>query len=193
MKKEVEVLVEVYDRKEDVISKFPDLQFKGEKETLDIYFYDPKRTELQPKESGQLERCFRLRQKDGKASIAYKIDRFENNIWLYSDEHETSVSDFKVMRDIVKLLGMEELVTIHNKKTTFENEKYEVVIEEVKDLGLFMEVERHNVDDSENIMDIKNEIVEWIEDRKINVSVEMTMGKPELMLRKIGAKNETTR
>ena len=47
-----------------------------------------------------------------------------------------------------------------------------------------MEVERHNVDEKENIVKVKKEIWNWIKNLNIKVSLELTMGKPELMLRK---------
>ena len=47
-----------------------------------------------------------------------------------------------------------------------------------------MEVERHNVDTKEDIIKIKEEIWNWIKSLNIKVSLELTMGKPELMLRK---------
>ena len=47
-----------------------------------------------------------------------------------------------------------------------------------------MEVERHNVGTKEDIVKVKMEIWNWIQKLGINVGLELTMGKPELMLRK---------
>ena len=162
-----------------------DFKFLGDKKTLDVYFFDPKRDDLQPDKKGQLKNCLRLRNKDGKASVAYKVDHFDKKgIWLYSDEYETEVTDFSKIGEIFNKLGLEELIRIENTKSTFVTENYEIVLEDVKDLGIFMEVERHNVHDKEDILKVKEEILNWIKNLNIKVSLELTMGKPELMLRK---------
>jgi adenylate cyclase class 2 len=185
MKKEVEILVEVFEEKKEVLKKLSGLKFLGDKKILDVYFFDPKRDELKPDNNGQLKNCLRVRSKDNKASIAYKVDHFDKNgIWLYSDEYETDVSNFEKTLDILKKVGLEELIKLENTKSTFVNDVYEVVFEDVKDLGIFMEVERHNVDVNEDVVRVKDEIWNWIKSLNIKVSLELTMGKPELMLRK---------
>jgi len=185
MKKEVEILVEVFDKKKDVLKKLNGLEFLGDKKTLDIYFFDPKRDDLKPDKDGQLKNCLRVRSKDGESSVAYKVDHFDKRgIWLYSDEYESNVSNFLKIEEIFKKLGLEELIRIENTKSTFVNDKYEIVLEDVKNLGLFMEVERHDVGSKEDIVEVKEEIWNWIKDLNIKASLELTMGKPELMLRK---------
>lgn len=185
MKKEVEILVEIFDKKKDALKKLSGFKFLGNKKTLDIYLFDPKRDDLKPDKNGQLKNCLRIRNKDDKTSIAYKLDHFDKKgLWLYSDEYEVESSDFKNTLEIFKKLGFKELVRIDNIKSTFVTGKYEIVLEDVKNLGLFMEVERHNVGPKENIIKVKKEIWNWIQKLNIEVGLELTMGKPELMLRK---------
>jgi adenylate cyclase class 2 len=185
MKKEVEILVKVFDKKKDAIEKLKGLRFLGGKKTLDIYFFDPKRKDLKPNKDGQLKKCLRIRSKDGESSIAYKVDHFDKKgVWLYSDEYESNISDFSKIKEILEKLGFKELIRIENTKYTFINKKYEIVLEDVKNLGLFMEVERHIVGRKENIIKIKEEIWNWIKKLDIKASLELKMGKPELMLRK---------
>jgi len=185
MKKEVEILVEVFDEKKDALKKLEHLKFLGDKKTLDVYLFDPQRDDLKPDKNGQLKNCLRVRDKDGRASVAYKVDHFdEKGIWLYSDEYETEVADFLKTLGIFEKLGFEELTRIENMKATFVSAEYEVVLEDVKNLGIFMEVERHNVAEGENIVEVKEEIWDWIKGLGIKVGLELTMGKPELMLRK---------
>lgn len=186
MKKEVEILVNVYDKKKQAIKKLSNLEFLGNKKTLDIYFFDPKRDDLKPDKSGQLNNCLRVRSKGKESSIAYKVDHFDKmGVWLYSDEYESNVSDFNKTVEIFQKLGFKELIRIENIKSTFINKKYEVVLEDVKNLGLFMEVERHNVGKKEDIVKVKEEIWNWIQKLNIKVGLELTMGKPELMLKRI--------
>ncbi|OGG48898.1 hypothetical protein A3G63_01320 [Candidatus Kaiserbacteria bacterium RIFCSPLOWO2_12_FULL_52_8] len=190
MKREVEILVEIHEKKKKALQKLHELKFLGNKKTLDTYYYDPKRNELKPDPSGQLKQCLRIRDKDGESSIAYKVDRFDKKgVWLYSDEYETKVDDYKKIDEIFKKLGFKELIRIKNIKSTFTSKSYEIVLEDVKGLGLFMEVERHHVRRTENVSNVKKEILNWIQSLGIKVSLELTMGKPELMLRKKNKKD----
>jgi len=181
---EVEILVEILEERKSVLKKLEQFNFVGIKKVLDIYFVDSKREELKPNKNGQLNNCFRLRKKDNKNYLAFKKDYFEKNIWSHSDEHEVEVSDFETTMQIIKHLGFEVLVEIENEKHTFLTDKYEIVFEDVKNLGLFLEVERLKVGDNENINEIKKEIWKFIKNLNIKTSQELNFGKPELMLNK---------
>jgi len=183
--KEIEILTEVLDDKEKALAILNKLNFIGFKETFDVYFFDPLRQDLKPNKEGGLDRCFRLRQKDDKSFLAYKIDRFdEKGIWLYSDEHEIEVSGFETTIEILKHLGMEILVEIENKKHTFLTDKYEIVLEEVKNLGLFLEVECLEINNDGKVVETKKEIWNFIQSLGIKTGEELNTGKPELMLKK---------
>ncbi|MBT4870010.1 MAG: class IV adenylate cyclase [Candidatus Diapherotrites archaeon] len=182
--KEVEVLVKVLSKKNDVLDILNKFNFIGKKKVLDIYFYDEKRDALKPKE-GKLTECFRLRKKDKNNYITYKIDYFDDaGTWIYSDEEETQVNDFRVTTKIISHLGLKPLIEIDNIKHTFLTNEYEIVLEEVKGLGLFLEVERQNITKTENISEVKQKILDFINSLGIKVSKELNAGKPELMLKK---------
>ena len=181
--KEIEILVEVFTDEQTVLDKLSAFDFVGNKHTVDTYYFDPLRPELKPDESGRLTACFRTRQKDGVNYITYKTDHFNGNVWSYSDEAETTVSDIQVLHDIIKTLGFRKLITIDNLKRTYRTDKYTIEFEKVNDLGLFMEVEYCTPDDV-NVSQIKTEIQSFIDTLGIDVSPELNAGKPELMLRK---------
>ena len=181
--KEVEILVQVYDNKETVLNSLKYLTFKGKKETLDIYYYDTLRNNLQVKNNKYPIEWFRLRKKNNKSFLTYKKDNYKDDIWLYSDEDETEITEFEIGKTIINKLGLKELITIDNIKHTFETKLYEIVFEEVKNLGLFLEVERLKISDTESVEEIKIEIQKFINTLKLNVSPELNIGKPELMLR----------
>lgn len=183
--KEIEILVEVLEEKENVLEKLKKLDFKGVKKTFDIYYFDPKRDDLKPDASGRLRKCFRLREKGGRFFMAYKIDNFnDKDTWIYSDEHEIEVSDLRTAENIIEHLGLKTLVEIDNEKHIFEYRDYEIIFEDVKNLGLFLEVEKINAGDSEIVDKIKKEIWEFIKSLNIKVGKELNTGKPELMLLK---------
>ncbi len=181
--KEIEILVEVYDDIKDIKDKFKDYNYIGLKHTIDEYYYDPKREELKPDKDNQLNHCLRLRTKNDEYSITYKDDIFDNGKWLYSNEYETNIENIDMLHSIFDRLGLVKFIEIDNKKETYTYQDYEIVIEDVKDLGLFMEVE-YCTNDDVDIKETKREIQDFIDSLQLNVSTELNMGKPEMYMRK---------
>ena len=183
--KEVEILVEVKETKENVLEKLNKYEYVGTKHTVDTYYYDPLRDNLKP-ENLSLKECFRTRVKGDKNYITYKVDNFDSDHnWIYSDEYETEVKDMAQVKNIVNHLGLKELVIIDSTKNFFNFENYEIEFETVKDLGNFLEVEYQATEDFNNVLEVKSKIQEFINNLGFSVSEELNMGKPELMLRKL--------
>ena len=189
--KEIEILVKVNDNIEKVLKVFKKFEYIETKEVIDEYYYDPKRANLKPDENNQLSECLRLRQKGNKNYITYKDDVFENRIWLYSNEYETTIDSLEMLKEILKHLGLKKLLTINNKKRIYKYKEYEIALEEVKELGHFIEVE-YCTNEEVDVKKIKNEIQKFIDSLGLNVSEELNMGKPEMILRnnKINICNE---
>lgn len=181
--KEIEILVELYDEVEDVKDKFKNFKYEGLKRTIDEYYYDPKREELKPDANNQLNHCLRLRTKNNDYSITYKDDVFDGGNWLYSNEYETKIENIDMLREIFNKLGLIKFIEIDNEKETFIYNDYEIVIENVKDLGIFMEVE-YCTNEEIDVKDIKKQIQKFIDDLNLNVSEELNMGKPEMYMKK---------
>ena len=183
--KEIEVLIEVKSTKKDALKALEHFEYKGAKEVIDVYFADPLRQALQPDKNGRLVNSFRLRSKDGKASVAYKVDHFDNDMqWTHSDEYEHGIDDFTIAVEINKHLGLEELIRIDNTKYTYTTDEYEIVLEDVKGLGLFLEVEKLAQVSDDKIVETKEEIRTFLKTLNIKLGEEQNAGKPELMLRK---------
>lgn len=182
--KEIEILVEVYNEKQEVLKKLNKFEYVGSKETLDIYYYDPKRSNLKPDSNNQINECLRLRSSNKKYSITYKVDKFDNNgKWLYSDEYETNIDDIEILEKILENLGLKELLRVHNIKEEYVFNEYNIVFEDVTDLGYFLEVEYCTKGDID-VKKKKLEIDEFIKTLELDVSEELNMGKPEMIIRK---------
>lgn len=181
--KEIEVLVEVYDDILNIKRKFEKFNYEGLKETIDEYYYDPKRDTLKPDKENQLSHCLRLRSKNDNYFITYKDDVFEDGKWLYSNEYETKVESIDIIKEIFEKLGLVKFIKIENKKETYTYDNYEIVIEDVKDLGIFMEVE-YCTNEDVDVKFIKKEIQNFIDGLGLNVSEELNMGKPEMYMKR---------
>lgn len=182
--KEIEILVEVLEEEEKILERLREFDYHGEKEVVDIYYYDPLRNNLKPNSNLQLNECARIRTKNNEVSITYKVDKFdENGNWLYSDEYETKVESLEMIKEIFNRLGLKELLCIKNRKKTFMFKNYEIVLENVENLGIFLEVE-YCTNEDVDVSLVKKEIQEFIDSLKLNVSKELNMGKPEMMIRR---------
>ncbi len=179
--KEIEILVEVYESYDKIKNKLEQFGYKETKKIIDEYFYDPKRNDLKPDENGKIYNCLRVRQKENKYTITYKDDVYENGKWLYSNEYETEVKSIEVIKQIINKLGLKKFIEIENEKRYYYFKNYEIVLERVKDLGLFMEVEYCTNEDID-VKNVKKEIQDFIDGLDLKVSEELNMGKPEMYL-----------
>lgn len=182
---ELEVLVEVNATYEQALEALKYMNLVQESFTEDIYYFDPLRDTLQPKDF-RLYASFRLRKKGGKSFITYKDDYFQDGTWLYSDEQEVEIEDFVTAQTILQKLGFKELVVLKNLKRIYNFEAYEVVLERVEDLGIFLEVELKKQISESNVISEKIKIQDFIKSLNLNCSSELNCGKPELYLRKNG-------
>lgn len=189
--KEIEVLVKINDNIENVSKKFEQFEYINTELVIDEYYYDPRRPNLKPDYNNQLSECLRLRKKGNEKVITYKDDVFENGKWLYSNEYETEIKSMAILKKILNKLGFKKLLVIKNRKKMYRYGKYEIVLEDVEKLGYFMEVE-YCTNKDVNVKQVKKEIQKFIDSLELNVSEELNMGKPEMMLRNnpIKIKNE---
>jgi predicted adenylyl cyclase CyaB len=181
--REIEILVKVFNRKKEALAKLSKFKKIGVKKTTDSYFYDPLRENLKPMANGKLKKCFRLRNSNNKIFLTYKIDHFnQKGKWTHSDEHEIKLLSKNVVLKIIKHLGFRNLIVVKSKKYVYYHANYEIVLEEVKNAGLFLEVE-HKKPSNRSTRAVKNEIWSFIKSLNLKTSKELNMGKPELLLR----------
>lgn len=184
MSEEVEILWRLNTEIDDARQILCSIPYKGSKRTIDTYFYDPTRKDLQPDENGKIWKCLRVRNSDGAMSITYKNDHYNEGIWQYSDEHESQVSCDASVIKIIKELGLVELVIVDNIKHKYISldGNYEVVLEQVANLGNFIEVEWKSTVDGD-ISDIRDKIRQFVASLGVAIGDEMNAGKPELLIK----------
>lgn len=192
--KEIEVEVTFDNSKEDVIKKLSKFEYIGEKEIFDIYYYDPLRNNLKPESDLRLSETFRLRKTSTASYLTYKKQHFKGKLWIYSDEFETKIEQYDTINNIITLLGLKPLITVHNKRRIYKYNDYEIEFEEVEGLGTFIEVERMSNDSDE--FKIKEEIRDFIRSLKLKNVRELNIGKNQYLLsikmnKKINVYNNT--
>lgn len=183
---ETEILVEVFDPFENVKECLCQFEYCGLKETIDTYYYDPMRQTLKPYPDGKLYASFRTRQKGKQFFVTYKRDHYDRGIWQYSDEYETSVECLKQVELIIENLGLKQLLRLDSKKYIYKSGDYEIVLESVRNLGTFLEVELKKEIKANEVAHNKEKIMQFISGLGISCSDELNSGKPELFLQRNG-------
>jgi len=179
--KEVEILFSVENTKKECIAALRKFWLQGKTDICDTYYRHPKLKQFNPR-NGRLLEVFRIREKGQDIILTHKKDHYDGKIWTYSDEEELHSHDRKQAQKLVTALGFEKLIVIDNSRTVYLTPIYEIVLEEVKGLGLFLEIERLCVKDSENVNQIKQEIRKFSRQLELQLK-ESNEGKPSLMLK----------
>lgn len=105
----------------------------------DSYYVPPHRDFLAEKYPFE---WLRLRQSSKDTSINYKHFHPENvEKTDYCDELETKIGDSSVMENMLKSLDFNEVIVVEKSRTTWLFEDVEIVVDEVSNLGSYIELE----------------------------------------------------
>lgn len=186
--KEMEISVAFDNTKKEMLNILSQFNFVEEKELYDTYYIDPLRNNLKPEDDLRLNETFRIRRNKNACFLTYKKQHFVGKLWTYSDEYETEVKDYKIMEKIVSMLGLEPLITVHNKRTIYKYLDYEIILEDVENLGLLLEIEKLSTNEKE-AMNVKEELRNFIRNLKLKNVKELNIGKNQYLLsKKLGHK-----
>ncbi|QQS39100.1 class IV adenylate cyclase [Candidatus Woesebacteria bacterium] len=129
----------------------------------------------------------RLRESSKGFSLNYKHFYPENvKKTDYCDEYETKIDDVTVMKKILQSLDIKEIVTVEKTRTTWIFEGVEVVVDKVKNLGDFIELEAKTY--FENPRDGKKLLFETLKKLNARVGEEDLRGYPFRILEMKGYK-----
>ena len=143
---------------------------------IDTYFSKPNRKDF-------IDKYLRIRQDliNKKNSIDYHIVRSDTA----TEEFESDVDNAEILMHILKGIGMELLCIVDKDRSTFRKDNVLIVIDQVKDLGDFIEIEV----DADNEKEAEQIIYNIFSELEINTD-EIISGKgyPDLLLEKGGIK-----
>lgn len=157
---EIEIQVKVENIKSLIGFLEKNAQFKSETHQLDEYFSPAHRNfvEFRP-----LKEWLRLRDSNGDYSINYKNWHFdENGKSNYCDEYETELEDIDQIKKILEILNFKSLVLVDKLRKIWIYKDYEISIDNVKYLGVFVEIEYIGNDKNANIKAITNEMISFL-------------------------------
>lgn len=119
--------------------------FHGTIHHKEYYLNNPKNTFFFPSPEGHKKALnyLRVRFTEQNDSVCFKkfhIDPVEKRP-LYCDEYELNISDGNKMLALLNALGYTEQTLMEKIRTTYTYDCFEIVIDHVKNLGTFMEIE----------------------------------------------------
>lgn len=119
-------------------------QFQGTEKHKEVYLDNPKTTFFFTKPNGERDalQYLRVRWSNENGSICLKDwHRDKTGKTTHCDEYETDVTNPKILLQLLEQLGYTNQTWVEKTRNKFLSGDYEIVIDEVKNLGTFFEIE----------------------------------------------------
>lgn len=111
----------------------------------DIYFQNPKKPFVHTDDNGfkDAHEWLRIRQCKDSSNLCYKCWHrdLQNNLPLYADQVELNIDNPDSMKIILQRLDYHPIAEVYRWRTSWRYHKYNIVKDEVNDLGIFYEIE----------------------------------------------------
>jgi adenylate cyclase class 2 len=111
----------------------------------DSYFNNPERPFIFTKEDGVKDAIeyLRVRETNKKSYLCFKKVHRDEKTQMpnYCDEYETVISDPDATKKLLESLGYKEKTVLHKTRTTYLFKNFEIALDQVENLGNFMEIE----------------------------------------------------
>lgn len=157
MDREIEIKLEITKEKyEELVNLFVEkAKNYKEKEQNDMYF-SPQANPFFGNDVN--DECLRIRVLKDKNILSYKKIFFgESEADIHLEEHETEIADLEQTKKILSCLNISEVLTLQKLRKTFVYQDiYEIALDQVKDLGYFIEIEIK--DDSLSVVDANEKL-----------------------------------
>ncbi|MFH1316839.1 MAG: class IV adenylate cyclase [Candidatus Woesearchaeota archaeon] len=175
--KEIEVKAKINDF-DNLIMKLKELGCNLGEELIqcDIIFKSNK-TDFSNIKRG--ENILRIRDENGKFKLTLKRSQ-ENS--LDCIENEVVIDDDNQMREILLNLGYKEVLRINKLRRKFKFKDYEICLDDVEELGKFIEVEKISEEDSKKVQE---ELFRFLKDLGIREENRIEKGYDNLMWEKM--------
>jgi adenylate cyclase class 2 len=115
-------------------------KFLEDSHQIDRYFNAPHRNFLEPEHPLEY---LRLRESNGSGSINYKYwYKDSERASTHCDEYESGISNASALKKILTKLNFKEYLTVDKTRKSFDlNSEFEIDLDQVKELGYFVEIE----------------------------------------------------
>ena len=159
-------------------------QYIETRKQIDKYFVPPQR-DFFAKESPR--EYLRIRFEKGKNHLNYSFLHFNKKGWLIAtDEYETLVDNPKIIEEVFKKIGLIPKITVIKTRKYFNFGDFEVTLDQVKDLGDFMEIEAKR--DFGSVQKTRKACLNFLKSLNIKYKMKAQMGYPRMLYRKLKKK-----
>lgn len=147
MNKEIEIKIQIDEETFATIKKWlkENATHEGQQHQVDCYLNKPDSPFyfMSPKGRRTALKYLRIRETDKDSSLCFKqaYVNEKNGSLLYFDEYEVVVADSKTAFQIMDALGYTERTVVDKTRDIYCFDGFEVGIDDVKNVGLFVEVE----------------------------------------------------
>jgi len=125
----------------------------------------------------------RLRETDNGFSLNYKNwHNKDGQNTVSCDEFETGIENVEALKKIFEQLNFKEIMVVEKMRSTWQYKDTEIAIDEVKDLGRFIEIEAKG--DFPSIESAKAHLHEILKELNANVGEQDFEGYPYKLLKK---------
>jgi len=136
--KEVELLFRINETRAQELRRELGKVFVQKVREIDTYFYPPHK-DFEVSEKGREN--LRVRENDSNKELTYKKVFYEKGEYSHSVEENLAIPDADKAVQLLKSLGFRVHFVIDKQREIFEEENYQITIDNVKGLGIFAEVE----------------------------------------------------
>ncbi len=149
----------------------------------DTYYVPAHRNFLAKK---KINEWLRIRETNGGITLNYK-NWYPDGI--HCKEFETKIGDVNALKKIFESLNFKEIVVVEKTRSIWTYKNVEIAIDNVKDLGFFIELEAKN--DFKDIDEAKKVLYDTLKELKAEIGKQDFRGYPFRILEKKGFKFET--
>jgi adenylate cyclase, class 2 len=154
-------------------------KFTGTKNQIDSYFSPPHRNFMDVR---PVKEWLRIRETDKGNSVNYKNWHYnDEGKASHCDEYETIIDNPNNIREVFTRLNYQPLVVVNKKRQTWRYKNYEIALDDVKDLGKFVEIE-YKAGTDQNPEDITREMINFLKEKNCGTITRVWRGYPFMLM-----------
>lgn len=156
-------------------------KFVKSRQQVDKYFVPPYRNFFA---KDMPDEYLRVRYEESRNHLNYSFLHFGEDGWLRNtDEYETLVDKPEVVEEVFKKIGLIPKVTVKKIRRYFDCGDFEVTLDQIENLGNFMEVEAKK--NFGGVDKTRKACEDFLNNLNIEYNIHKNMGYPRMLYKKI--------
>lgn len=182
--KDVEITCEVFEEISTIVKSLEDKGFKYVEEfTLDdIYMKNDKTNEFAPN-NGKITDTLIIRyvNEDDKKIVCKRRNHNSSGFEISTEKSILKVMNIEDAEKHLNILGYTRFLNMIDKNYMYENSEFTAYIQDVKDLGIFIEIEAKKV---ENVEKDIEQLIEFVKSLNLKIGTKFDIRKADLLYSK---------